>query len=92
MPFTPQNLDHSQWSNNSRRRGKTQNYYKKIINMMCVCMLVNITTQHAQQIQLGPKVTHAMQLCVPRATEKGIGVIASYDHKDAHGHCKVIRG
>lgn len=60
--------------------------------MVCVCMLVDITLPHAQQIQRVPGVTHTMQLCVPRALEKGIEVIVSYDHKDAHGRCKVIRG
>lgn len=38
--FRPQNLDHLQWSNNNRRRCKIQITMSKIINMVCLCMLV----------------------------------------------------
>lgn len=35
VPFTPQNLDHLQWSNNSRRRCKIQNHYEKKLLTWC---------------------------------------------------------
>lgn len=38
--FSPQNLDHLQWSNNNRRRCKIQITMRKIIKMVCVFMLV----------------------------------------------------
>lgn len=81
IPFTPQNSDHSQQSNNRKKRFKILIYYEDILTwcvFACLCEYsCTVRTAHKTWCS-----NHTLQLCTPRVTEEGNGRVAVYDHED----------